>query len=139
MVTLICLSFIAGGCYSQTKQKKDVYLYFKEDRAHGIHKEHRRDGNDEYSIYWYRIPKDTGRKNHIYAYSPINAEKYTYANNSIIKSVKTIFELDDISEFGYDTRDQKRFPFKRVFIVEDLGTNQHKIIQVNTYMGSDYY
>jgi hypothetical protein len=144
MILLICLSFIIGGCYSQTKQKKDVYLYFKEDLSKHIYKgfanlKATNEDKEEkrYDVYWYKLTNKKNGRPLIFAYVPVNMHKFEYKDESFVKSsVKTIEQLQDIDSFGYDTRDEKRFPFKKVYIVEYVAHNMYKVIQVETHLSS---
>ena len=145
---LLLLVFVINNItksYCQHKPKSDTYLYFKEDTLRQILKQRNftTDRNNHkygYDVYVFKINTRTGNKDHLYAYTPLDSNKYIYVNKKFIQSsIKTIDELDKIEAFGYDTTDQRRFPFKRVFIVEFISNNKYKVIQVNSFINSNYY
>lgn len=140
---LMCMLLTCLDCYAQVKSKKDVYIMFRQDSSNGTHKEHvllRPDNHlpeEKYEIYWYKVKSKKSGRDQTFAYVPIAMKKYIIKNEDFLKrSVSSIDELQMIDAFGYDSRDQKRFPYQRVFIVDYLSPDHYKVIQVNTYLGS---
>jgi hypothetical protein len=133
----------------QTKIKPSLYLFFEENPAKGMFKENRKiealirpekkinRSAYEYDIYTYRFSRDTPRE-YRYKLVTINKENYCIRDSTFIKNVKQFNDVKNIKGFSYDTSDYKRFPYKKVFIVEKFATNQYKVIEVSTYIGSDY-
>ena len=139
-----------NNSFGQTKIKPTLYLFFEENAAKGMYKITRKVSGVirpdkkinrpeyEYDIYDYEYSlQDTTRK-YTCKLVTVNKDNYCIRDSSFIKNVKQFNDVKNIKSFSYDTSDYKRFPFKKVFIVEKFATNQYKIIEVSTYIGSDY-
>ncbi|WP_139298379.1 hypothetical protein [Pedobacter hartonius] len=118
-----------------------IYLYFQDDDGKSMSKVTRNAvKTDVYTIYWYlHIKQD---KDHIrrYAFCPIDESTFEYKDEKFVKTmVTTIDKVKNIPCFGYDTTDKKRFPFSKIYIVEYIKPDQYKMVEVNSYIGSDYF
>ncbi|WP_340380837.1 hypothetical protein [Daejeonella sp.] len=93
-----------------------------------------------YDVYYYRgLPAKSGPKKE-FAFATIDKTYYYIADSTfLLHSTKKIDEVLNIEGIGYDTSDTKRYPFKKVFIVEFLAENKYKVIQVNTFIGTEFY
>ncbi len=137
-----------NNSWGQTKPT--LYLFFEENTVKGMYKITRKDEafirpdkninrpEYEYDIYDYEYSlQDTTRK-YTCKLVTVNKNNYCIRDSTFIKNVKQFNDVKNIKGFSYDTSDYKRFPFKKVFIVEKFATNQYKVIEVSTYIGSDY-
>ncbi len=135
-------------CLGQKKVKPDLYIFFKENPLKGMYKTTYKDSAVirpdkkinrpayEYDIYTYTyVLQDTTRKRR-YKLETISKDNYCVRDSNFMK--KNTKQFDVLKNIRYDIFDYKRFPYKRVFIVEYLSTNQYKVIEVSTYLGSDY-
>lgn len=149
-VLLAGLLVHSQASFGQRNIKPDLYLFVEESHEKGMFKETRKneafirpDKNInrpeyEYDIYTYVfISKNTTRQ-YKYKLVTINKNNYCIRDRTFIKNVKQFNNVKNIPGFSYDTSDYKRFPFKKVFIVEKFAANQYKVIEVSTYIGSDY-
>jgi hypothetical protein len=142
----LLLSF--NSSFGQTKIKPTLYLFFEENAAKGMYKITRKVSGvirpDKkinrpeygYDIYGYQLGAD--RESDRYKFATMNINNYCIRDSNFVK--KNIKEFDAIKNtkgFFYDTS-YKGFPYKRVFIIEYISANQYKVIQVSTYLGSDY-
>lgn len=143
----ILLSF--NTSFGQKKIKSDLYLFFEENPSKGMFKESRKveaiirpekkinRPEYEYDIYGYQL--GAIRESDRYKFATININNYCIRDSNFVKkNTKEFNDIKNTKGFFYDTSDYKRFPYKRVFIVECLSANQYKVIQVSTYLGSDY-
>lgn len=132
----------------QKKVKPDLYINFEENPGKGMYKITRKSSavlrpdkkintpEYEYDIYTYQYAlQDTTRKRR-YKLQTLSKSTYCVRDSGFMKRNAKPFEV--LNKIEYDIFDTKRFPYKRVFIVEYLSPNQYKVIQVSTYLGSDY-
>ncbi|MGB4776449.1 MAG: hypothetical protein WBP45_14830 [Daejeonella sp.] len=89
-----------------------------------------------YDVYGYQLGES--REKDRYKFTTINRDNYCMRDSNFVrKNAKQFKSVKDIKGFFYDSTDYKRFPFKCVFIVEYIDVNRYKVVQVNTYIGSD--
>jgi hypothetical protein len=132
----------------QKKIKPDLYIFFQENHSKGMFKESRKDEalirpekkkyipEYEYDIYTYQYTlQDTTRRRR-YKLQTLNKNNYCIRDSSFMKRNVKKFEV--LKNIHYDIFDHKNFPYSRVFIVEYISANQFKVIQVSTYLGTDY-
>ncbi|MFM6954435.1 MAG: hypothetical protein ACKOWL_05565 [Sphingobacteriaceae bacterium] len=152
--TILMVMFLAGlliqskASLGQKNIKPDLYLLFKENIAKGMFKESRKDEalirpekkkyipEYKYVIYGYQLGAD--REGDRYKFATMNINNYCIRDSNFVKkNVKEFDAIKNIKGFFYDTS-YKEFPYKRVFIVDYINANQYKVIEVSTYLGSDY-
>ena len=144
---IIFILFITfTNCSAQQNVKQNLYLFFNENSNNGMSKEARiqkeviKNGRImypkyDYDIYTYLNEKRKSR----YRLATINKSVYSVKDSIFVKKYsKTFDQVKHLENLYYDTRDTKRFPFNKVFIVEYISPNKYKVIQVDSYMGSDY-
>jgi hypothetical protein len=142
----LLLSF--SSSFGQTKIKPTLYLFFEENAAKGMYKITRKSEaiirpkkkinipEYEYDIYTYQYTlQDTTRRRR-YKLQSLNKNNYCIRDSSFMKRNVKKFEV--LKNIHYDIFDHKNFPYSRVFIVEYISANQFKVIQVSTYLGTDY-
>lgn len=133
--------------FVQQATKPNLYILFKENNDAGMSKQVRKDEKAvikngrtisqkyDYDLYTYVDSKSSSR----YKLATIDKNNFFIANTSFAKKHAVTFDqIKANKNIYYDSRDFKRFPYKRIFIVEYLKNNQYKVIQVDSYMGSDY-
>lgn len=144
---LIVFSLTFSNSLAQTKKKPDLYLFFKEDLNTGMIKQERTDehatlkngkiisSKRDYSIYTFR---DKSNSSH-YKLSTINKSVFCIKDGLFAKKhAISYLEISTNKNIYYDSRDSRNFPYEKVFVVEYINENEYKVIQVHTYMGSDY-
>jgi hypothetical protein len=143
----IILFILLTGCNTCLAQiKPELYLFFKEDTSNGMSKQQRKNDNQvvkngkiisgkyDYDIYIF-LDKAISFSLKL---ATIDKKNYCIKDSLFVKKyAKSYKQLKANKNIYYDTRD-KKFPYKKVFIVEYINQNQYKIIQVDAYMGSDY-
>jgi hypothetical protein len=140
IINLFCIS----SCYSQTKIKPDLYLYFKEDTSKHIYKvfeilKAHNNKEEKVDVFCYNLDERKDGKRLVLAYIPINSQIFNYRDESFLQSsVKKIEQIKDIDALKYGIA-EKGFPFKKVYIVEYMSPNKYKVTQVTSYIGSNYY
>jgi hypothetical protein len=148
VILLTGVSFYSKSSFGQTKVKPDLYIIFQENHSKGIFKESRKDGalirlekkkyipEYEYDIYGYQLGAD--RESDRYKFVTMNINNYCIRDSNFVrKNAKEFDAIKNTKGFFYDTS-YKAFPYKRVFIVEYISANQYTVIQVSTYLGTDY-
>jgi len=126
-----------GGVVGQT-QKPDLYLLFKADSAKKMYKIPFDSGDTRLVAYDFVVPLADGRKAH-YAYTPLNMQDFIWVDSNFVKRhAKTFGQVKANPNLGYDSQDQKRYPYKRVFILEFWRPNRFKLIEVTSYIGSEH-
>lgn len=149
-VIIFLLTLASGSVFGQNKAKKDLYLYFEADSAGQSIKETRlnegysRRGKVylpvEYETYGIKYISDD-KKNELYDILFLNPNKNVYCviDSNILKSKKAVpyKNLKSIKGIYEEVSDKKRFPYRKLFIVEQIDKNQYKVAEVQSYIGSD--
>ncbi len=143
--TIILFASFSG--YSQSNKKRDLYLLFKPDST--CFKWERKQTPsyinnqyfpDRYDVYGVKTINNTRKRETLtLLFSTINKNRYRITDSVEMKK-RTIIPYKDVLQvkgIHFDTSDQTHFPYTNVFIVEQLDLNQFKIIQVQSYIGSD--
>lgn len=145
-INIILLLLAVNSNLVQKRTKPDLYILFKEDNivmSKQVRKSEKpvvKNGKIisdrfDYDIYTYSDSSNSQR----YRLATINKNDYWITTTSFVKRNGVKFsQIKNIKNIHYDTTDFKKFPYRKVFVVEYLKNNQYKVIQVNTYMGSDY-
>ena len=143
----LILIFIASSCHAQHKAKPDLYLYFKPDSL--IYKINQKRTEDiirkgkvvspkyDYDVYTWQYLSDYNIRRRFKLMTIDKSNYYLKDSVFVKKNAKTFEQIKNNSSIFYDSTDTKRFPFRKIFIAEYIATNQYKIVQVQTYMGSD--
>lgn len=133
--------------FAQKNVKPDIYILFRENDSLGmqkytyiqsevISKSTRNKAKNIYDVYGFQL-KETREKNR-FKFATININNFCTRDSDFVKkNAKELHKIKDTKGFSFDSTDTKRFPFNRVFIVEYINENLYKVIQVNTYVGSD--
>ncbi|MGE6220674.1 hypothetical protein ACQKCH_12675 [Nubsella zeaxanthinifaciens] len=89
----------------------------------------------DYDIYTF---KDTEHSRYL-KLATINKDIFFIKNATFVKRNGILFEkIKGNDNIYFDSTDAKNFPYRRIFVVEALDKDKFKVIQVNTYIGSDY-
>ena len=145
LLLIFCLACTL--CSAQKKSKADLYLVFKKETTDVMSKQQRknssavvRNGKTISTAYDYDTYTFVDKKySRHFKVATINKNKFSIKTAAfVIKNGTTFEQLKDNEKIYFDSTDSKRFPYRKVFVVEELDKNRYKVIQVNTYMGSDY-
>lgn len=132
---------------SLAQNKPILYLFFKERISDGMSKQHRKNDNSvkkngktisekyDYDIYTYSDENNSFR----YRLATDDKNRYSVKDQAFfMKNGITYDKLKKNKNIYYDSSDLKNFPYAKVFILEYVSQNKYKLIQVGTYLGSDY-
>ncbi len=150
LVIVFLLTMTVGSTFGQSKVKKNLYLYFKADSARRSFKEtiknegYTRRGKIylpvEYEVYGIIYISEDKKTEHLKRmFVNLNKNVYCVIDSNILKSKKMVpyKDLRNIKGIYEDVSDKKRFPYGKVFIVEEIERNQYKVVEVQSYIGSD--
>ncbi|MCZ4245077.1 hypothetical protein [Pedobacter punctiformis] len=143
----ILLIFVVSSCIAQQKQKSDLYLYFKPDSL--TYKTTQKENTDivrkgkvfsakyDYDIYTWQYFTE-GNIRHRYRLMTINKPEFSFKDSTFVKNkAMTFAQIKSNKSIYFDSTDSKRFPFRKVFVVEYISSNKYKLVEVKTYIGSD--
>lgn len=149
IISLLCLTH---SVFSQAIPKKDLYLFFQENSERTIFKQTRSDTAlynrttklrspaYNYDIYAYTNLIDKKGIKRVLAFSPQDKNQYFISDTTFVAfAAKKIDEIINISGIFFPVDDKRYFPFNRVYIVEYLSENKFKIIEVDTFIGQDFF
>lgn len=145
-LTLIPI-FVVSSCYAQQKAKSDLYLYFKPDSL--SYKMNYKQAKDitrkgkvvspryDYDVYTWQYFSDSKIRQR-YKLITVNKGNYSFRDSAFVKTkAKTFKQMRKNKAIFYDSSDAKRFLFRNIFIVEYTSPNKYKIVQVQSYIGSN--
>jgi len=147
MISLLTL--VVGSAFGQSKIKKDLYLYFEADSAKSLKETRLIEGYTrrgkvqlpvEYEIYEIKYISEDKKTEHLKKmFVNLNKNVYCVIDSNILKSKKAVpyKDLRSIKGIYEDVSDKKRFPYRKLFIVEQIEKNQYKVVEVQSYIGSD--
>ncbi|WP_449439586.1 hypothetical protein [Pedobacter steynii] len=149
LVIVFLLTMTVGSTFGQTKVKKDLYLYFEADSAKSLKQTRLNEGYTrrgkvylpvEYETYGIKYISND-KESEIYDILFLNPNKNVYCviDSNILKSKKVVpyKDLRGIKGIYEEVSDKKRFPYRKLFIVEQIEKNQYKVVEVQSYIGSD--
>ena len=147
LIIATILLFISFSTCAQNKIKHDLYLYFSPDSNSYklIRKQNASIINNQYfpdevDVYGLKFISENGT-NIIYKlfFSTTNKNRYSVTDSLGLKGKKIVpfKNLPLTKGIQFDSTDKKNFPYAKVFIIEKIAKEQFKIIQVQSYIGSD--
>lgn len=143
---IILFILLIGYNTSSAQKKTELYLLFKKDDNDMMSKQQRKSNNQvikkgkiisgkyDYDVYIF-LDKATS-----FSLKLATNDKTTFCikdSSFVKKHAKSYEQVKTNKNIYYDSRD-KNFPYEKVFVVEYINQNQYKVIQVDTYIGSDY-
>lgn len=144
VVGILCITQVG---YAQKKVKKDIYLFFTPEAPNYKYSTPQSTGPIRGKIYPVEIdvygtiyPSADGLKKIRNSYfMTINKNRYRVTDSVEFKSLNAIpyQNLPSIKGIERESSDARFFPYKNVYVIEKMGGNQFKIVQVRTYIGSN--
>ena len=147
---LVCIIFF--GCFfskslAQKPGKADLYFLFKPDSSSYIFKTHIKENavirkgkrgspSQDYDIYHYgyTIP-DKKQRIKLMLFATVDRNNFTVKDSTffLIHRLREYKHLENIEGLISDDWNPLKIPFNKVYVVEKIGENQFKLIQVTMY------
>ena len=131
ILVLICLFFYFPQKSTLQVEKKPLYILFKSNLSKGRYKSN----NSGVDIYNYSYISKNGKKTYsLMLFTPKSNANIVIGKSELNKHVVIPYDgLENIKGLISDSWDDNKINFKKVFLIECVGHNKYKIIEVKLY------
>lgn len=139
LFSFLFLVVFPNCCHAQKNRKENIYVFFDAAKG-GSHKIRRgAESPSANDIYIFNVIDIRNGKPRKIVLNSVDLTKSKIENEVFAKeNGRLITDLELIKAFDYDTFNDVKFPFKKVYILEFQSKNVYKVTNVVTYIGSDF-